>query len=307
MAHAPSMIVPCSRRVWFLMIPLSLMIGLAGCKHHRSALRPVYVEPAPAVVAPSVDCPSGDCGTSGATLGEPSSIGSPVDSGVAPSSVAPSSSPSSDEPYLEPSSANPSSEVGPPLSAPKSTRRLDRRPATSRRATLRSRVTSYVNDPNDLFTPPKADRSWRYIVLHHSAHAEGSYAQIDQDHRKELGTSGCGYHFVIGNGTESPDGQIEVAQRWSDQKGGAHCRDAKLPDVNDYGIGICLVGNLDEADPTPKQIAAAQSLVAYLKDRYAIRPENVGTHNVLAQNPTACPGKHFPSQAILDSRDLAMR
>jgi len=292
-----------------LLLPLCVIAGLAGCRHHRSALRPVYVEPAPAVMAPSMDCPNGDCGASGPAIIDSLPPSSPIDSGVAPSSnidsgVAPSSN---DEPYLEPSTVNPTSGNEPVLNAPRSTRRLDRRPATTKRATLRSRVTSFVNDPNDLFTPPKADRNWRYIVMHHSAHATGGYAQLDRDHRQELGTKGCGYHFVIGNGSESPDGQIEVAERWSTQKGGAHCRDARVPDVNDYGIGICLIGDLDQSEPTPKQIEAAQALVAYLKDRYAISAEHIGTHAALAQNPTACPGKHFPAQAILGNRDLASR
>ena len=183
------------------------------------------------------------------------------------------------------------------------TSRRGTRPAApvTRQATLRTRLTRYVNDPDDLFQPPKADRSWRYIVLHHSAQPEGGYPEIDREHRSRLGSAGCGYHFVIGNGTGSPDGQIEVARRWSDQRGGAHCRDAKTPAVNDDGIGICLVGNLDQDGPTPKQIEAAQSLVDYLESRYNIPTSNVDVHARLAQNPTACPGKHFPAQAILGS------
>ncbi len=109
-----------------------------------------------------------------------------------------------------------------------------------------------MNDPGDLFQPPKADRGWRYIVIHHSASASGSYASIDRQHRSRLGTDGCGYHFVIGNGSDSPDGQIEVTRRWAEQKAGAHCRDATTSDVNDYGIGICLVGDFDQGAPTPR-------------------------------------------------------
>ena len=188
------------------------------------------------------------------------------------------------------------------LETPRTSRRGTRPAApVTRQATLRTRLTRYVNDPDDLFQPPKADRSWRYIVLHHSAQPEGGYPEIDREHRSRLGSAGCGYHFVIGNGTGSPDGQIEVARRWSDQRGAAHCRDAKTPAVNDYGIGICLVGNLDQDGPTPKQIEAAQSLVDYLESRYNIPTSNVDVHARLAQNPTACPGKHFPAQAILGS------
>ena len=102
-------------------------------------------------------------------------------------------------------------------------------------------------------------------MLHHSATADGQLRRRSTGAPQALGWDGCGYHFVIGNGTGSPDGQIEVAQRWSNQKHGVHCRNGKNPDVNEYGIGICLVGDLDETPPTPRQIAAAQALVAYLE------------------------------------------
>lgn len=176
-----------------------------------------------------------------------------------------------------------------------------------REASLRERLRPFVNDPEDLFTPPKADRPWKYVVMHHSAHSSGGLNEIDREHRKVLGWEGCGYHFVIGNGTGSPDGQVEVAQRWSNQKHGVHCRDGKTSEVNEYGIGICLVGDLDSAGPTPRQIEAAKALVDYLGDRYQIADDRIGTHATLAASPTACPGKHFPAQAIMGSRNYAQR
>ena len=289
MAIAPSRFAVRARIATALMLPAALLLGLGGCKHHRQSLRPVYVEPAPTAVAPC------DPGTPGCDPGAPSVI--------SPGSTSPgtttSPAPANDEPRLEPADTD--------AAVPKATQRIQRRPATSRRATLRSRVAAFVDDPDDLFTPPKADRSWSYVVLHHSAHDEGGYAQIDKEHRERLGTDGCGYHFVIGNGTESPDGRIEVAKRWSEQKGGQHCRDAKSPDVNDYGIGIVLVGDLDDGEATPKQIEAARALVAYLRERYRIPADHVGTHAALASAPTACPGKHFPAQAITADDGLARR
>ena len=192
-------------------------------------------------------------------------------------------------------------------SALRSTGRTASVPARSPRVSLRGAVQPFVADPNDLFQPPKADRPWKYVVVHHSANADGGLDQIDRDHRKILGFEGCGYHFVIGNGTDSPDGQIEIAERWLDQKHGVHCRNGRTPDVNEYGIGICLVGNFDQSGPTPKQIAAAKALVAYLGDRYKIPADHVGTHDQFADGPTACPGKNFPSQAIFGSKNVAKR
>jgi len=204
------------------------------------------------------------------------------------------------------SSGNPPPSPGisvPRLQAPGTSQSGSRRPISTglQPSSLRQQLLPFTNDPDDLFAPPKADRPWKYVVLHHSATATGSYGAIDQEHRKRLGWDGCGYHFVIGNGTGSPDGQIEVARRWSEQKHGIHCRNGKNPDVSEYGIGICLVGNLDDTPPTPRQIAAAQTLVAFLGARYKIPADHIGTHAQLASSPTACPGKYFPTRAVLGS------
>jgi len=179
-----------------------------------------------------------------------------------------------------------------------------------KRASLSERLRPFVDDSsaNELVYPNKADRPWRYIVLHHSAGASGNYDQIDGEHRKILGFDGCGYHFVIGNGTGSGDGQIEVAQRWTNQKQGVHCRNARTHDVDEYGIGICLVGDFDQQRPTPRQVAAAQALIAYLSQRYAIAPSRVETHAHLAATKTVCPGKYFPNETILPvTRDAMSR
>jgi N-acetylmuramoyl-L-alanine amidase len=170
-----------------------------------------------------------------------------------------------------------------------------------RRASLNERLRPYVDDStaNDLMYPIKVDRPWRYIVLHHSASASGNYDQIDAEHRKVLGISGCGYHFVIGNGMGSRDGQIEVSQRWINQKQGAHTRNARTHDADEYGIGICLVGDFDQQPPSAKQIAATKALIDYLNKRYNIAPDGLRTHAHLAATKTVCPGKFFPSEAML--------
>jgi hypothetical protein len=170
-----------------------------------------------------------------------------------------------------------------------------------RRASLNERLRPFLDDSaaNDLMYPNKVDRPWRYIVLHHSASASGNYDQIDAEHRKILGINGCGYHFVIGNGTGSRDGQIEVSQRWINQKQGAHTRNARTHDADEYGIGICLVGDFDKQPPSPKQIAATKALIEYLNKRYNIAPDGLRTHSHLAATTTVCPGKFFPSEAML--------
>lgn len=170
-----------------------------------------------------------------------------------------------------------------------------------RRASTTGALEGYFagDAADDLFFPDKADRPWKYVVVHHSATEEGSYADIDAEHRKLLGSAdGCGYHFVIGNGTGSGDGQIEVSQRWVKQKHGVHCRNARRADIDEYGIGVCLIGDFEKAPPTPRQQAALKALIAYLSEKYRIDQARMETHSHMAATPTVCPGKHFPDDAL---------
>jgi hypothetical protein len=324
------------RRLATFCVPLAaaLLFG-AGCRCHRQAYRPVY--PAPAVIEaplPAAPCPTGDCG--GAVASPPAF---PDSAAVTPPPIGPLGSepaapagvgaggggvtPGTGEPGFDdypPAGAanggtNPNGgsgdglgRSGPNLEAPRaglrpSTRAARRAVGGGRRAQLRRDLEARTNAPDDLFSPPRADRPWRYVVLHHSAHAEGGLGAIDREHREGLGTDGCGYHFVIGNGSESGDGVVEVARRWAEQKPGAHCRDSVVPEANEYGIGICLVGDLDSGPPSEAQVASARALVAYLQDRYGIPAENVRVHAGVAKSATSCPGRYFPAQAILAEPD----
>lgn len=138
-------------------------------------------------------------------------------------------------------------------------------------------------------------RQWKWIVVHHSATSVGAMARFDRDH-KAKGWDELGYHFVIGNGTESGDGQIEVGSRWPKQKHGAH---TKTPDnqFNDHGIGICLVGNFEETRPTAKQMAALTRLAAYLSNKYNVAPKSIIGHKDSGRQ-TDCPGKNMDLAAL---------
>jgi hypothetical protein len=130
---------------------------------------------------------------------------------------------------------------------------------------------------------------WKWIIIHHSDSAYGSAAIIDQWHRAR-GFDELGYHFVIGNGTNSGDGQVEVGPRWPKQKWGAH--DNALDNrFNTNGIGICLVGNFNDTHPTPKQLHSLIRLVVYLMRTYNIAPDHVLGHG--ETKVTECPGRYL--------------
>jgi hypothetical protein len=138
-------------------------------------------------------------------------------------------------------------------------------------------------------------RRWKYIVIHHSASYKGSASSIDKYHRNIKGwENGLGYDFVIGNGRGSRDGQIEVGGRWNKQIKGAHAGD---DEYNEYGVGICLIGNFEKNRPTRSQISSLVYLIKYLQRRCNIPKRNVIMHRDIKD--TVCPGRRFPHYKLM--------
>lgn len=147
--------------------------------------------------------------------------------------------------------------------------------------------------PTEVLVPTR--RTWSVVVLHHSASAEGGAQRFDGWH-KARGWDGVGYDFVIGNGTDTADGALETTFRWKEQRDGAHVKG-----WNDIAIGICLVGNFEETDPTPAQRETLVRLVRHLRRRFSIPRERVVGHGSFGD--TLCPGKRFDVKAIAKATD----
>lgn len=142
------------------------------------------------------------------------------------------------------------------------------------------------------------ENGWRYVIIHHSATVGGNAAGIDRYHREVRGWKyGLAYHFVIGNGNGSTDGEIEVGERWRKQIHGAHTANT---DYNRTGIGICIVGNLEEEMITQRQFDSLYQIVLHLSKRHDIPLSNIIMHNQVVQKKgTLCPGKNFPYNDLL--------
>ncbi|MCB1124418.1 MAG: LysM peptidoglycan-binding domain-containing protein [Verrucomicrobiae bacterium] len=134
---------------------------------------------------------------------------------------------------------------------------------------------------------------WKYIIAHHSATPYGnaeSYGRVDLRHGME---NGLAYHFVIGSGRDSGDGEIEIGSRWTKQLHGGH---VSKWSYNDHGIGICLVGNFEKTKPTGRQLAALTELVDYLGNGLLGGNFKFMVHKEV--NATLCPGRNFPTPAM---------
>lgn len=136
---------------------------------------------------------------------------------------------------------------------------------------------------------------WKYVVVHNSGTREGNARVFDIYHRRVRHMqNGLAYHFVIGDGHGSGDGQVEIGDRWKRQINGGHVASDYL---NDIALGICLVGDFNRDQPTKAQVGALEELVAYLRNRVGKsqgRQAIVHAHKEINPRPTDCPGDRFP-------------
>jgi hypothetical protein len=138
---------------------------------------------------------------------------------------------------------------------------------------------------------------WQCIVIHHSANDRSTPQSMTDWHVRGRGWDALGYHFVIGNGVGYGDGRVFVGDRWPRQMHGAHC---KTPGnhYNEHGIGICLIGDLDDHPPSPRQMQALARLLSFLCQKTGIPPGKIYTHGGVTRK-TACPGRRFNLQQVI--------
>jgi len=144
---------------------------------------------------------------------------------------------------------------------------------------------------------PVKRRRWQFIVVHNSGTRQGNARVFDYYHRHvRRMQNGLAYHFVIGNGTSTGNGQVEVGERWRRQINGGHVHSDYL---NNISLGICLVGDFNRGQPTRAQLDACEELIRYLRERCGKTERGtipVRPHREInpPRWPTDCPGDDFP-------------
>ncbi len=144
---------------------------------------------------------------------------------------------------------------------------------------------------------PVLRERWRFIIVHNSGTRQGNARIFDYYHKRvRRMKNGLAYHFVIGNGTSSGNGEIEVGDRWRRQINGGHVHSDYL---NNISLGICLVGDFNRSQPTRAQLDSCEELIRYLRDRCGkVERRNIPVRPHRDMNPprwaTDCPGDDFP-------------
>ena len=122
------------------------------------------------------------------------------------------------------------------------------------------------------------------IVIHHIGEIDRNvHAEEVHEWHKNNGWAGCGYHFLV-----LKDGTVERGR--PEKMIGAHAQG-----FNARSIGINIVGDFEQGEPTAEQIESAAQLIADLSDKYgiSITADNVVGHRDLM--PTDCPGRNLYS------------
>jgi hypothetical protein len=150
----------------------------------------------------------------------------------------------------------------------------------------------------------------RFIIIHHSATRDGetfSWGAIRRYHTapppQGRGWVDVGYHV----GVEQVGDTFEAMfGRMLDEEG-AHTKELAM---NTLGLGVCLVGNFEEAAPSDAALAKLREVVRWLMRAYEIPPRNVLGHREIGMRAgfdwqhgqyKSCPGKMFDMQEFRDS------
>jgi N-acetylmuramoyl-L-alanine amidase len=119
-----------------------------------------------------------------------------------------------------------------------------------------------VDSPDALatiFQTQKPLAPWRYIYIHHSSNLPGENLTGD--------------HFLIGNGGNLADGELQIGQRWIDQTSASPPAGAASLAVN--CLSICVTGDFDQAVPTPTQLRRLAELTSALQNRLQIPTDHI--------------------------------
>lgn len=124
-----------------------------------------------------------------------------------------------------------------------------------------------------------------YIIIHHSLTKDGDtldWQAIRRYHVEHNGWATVGYHY----GIEVVNSEVEILVGRLMTRWGAHCLG-----YNQRSLGICVVGNFDEAKPSAKIWETAIELTQSLMDCLRIPPDHVLGHREAAKDSRSCPGK----------------
>jgi hypothetical protein len=120
------------------------------------------------------------------------------------------------------------------------------------------------------------------VIIHHSAFYEDTDLRtmeaIQRLHRADRGWADVAYHFVVGR-----TGVIYEGRDWA-------VRGTHVDSYNTGTLGICLMGNFVEQQPTDAQMASVRRLLLWVT--YRLQISHIAAHRTFNAQ-TQCPGDNL--------------
>lgn len=124
--------------------------------------------------------------------------------------------------------------------------------------------------------------NYQTVVIHHSATYEvddvNTMRFVQLLHMDDRGWADIGYHFCVGKTGTIFEGRL------------LRVRGTHTAGYNTGSVGVCLLGNFDEEEPTQDQLSAAHALVNWLALR--LRLTHLAGHRDF-NDLTVCPGANL--------------
>jgi len=153
-----------------------------------------------------------------------------------------------------------------------------------------------TNQEGILYYPGNLSEVLNTIVIHHSATAYGTPNDVQDLHMDGRGFADVAYHFLIdSNGIVYEGREINI-------------RGAHVQGFNTGSVGVVLLGNFNDEQPTESQLGSLHALMDYLRHTYEIR-YLAGHKDYPDQSPdgTECPGANLYPLLKDMARSLGMK
>ncbi len=142
--------------------------------------------------------------------------------------------------------------------------------------------TGRVNAMNGVNRITLHHEGWNTVSFHDVSTTQDRLERIRRNHVNNLGWGDIGYHYIIDRAGRLWEGRPIRYQ-------GAH-----VGGHNEHNLGIMLLGNFDNQQPTQAQLQAMIQTVQVFRRRYNVPAHRVVTHQEIT--PTACPGRNLQPQ-----------
>lgn len=143
--------------------------------------------------------------------------------------------------------------------------------------------------PDRIYQRRSLDQVSRIVIHHSGTPSDYSPEQIAEYHvsaGNHICSSGCpgiAYHFLIGyDGTAYQVNDLETVSY-------------HVGDNNTSSVGICLIGDYNELQPTPTQLRRVRHLIRYV-ERMAGKKLDIVGHRDLRN--TTCPGNNLEIEKL---------